>query len=48
MQAVQYTAGGPENLFIGEVPLVEPKDGEVRIKVMYTAINRADTLQVKC
>lgn len=47
MQAVQYTAGGPENLFIGEVPIPEPKNGEVRIKVLYTAINRADTLQRK-
>ena len=46
MQAVQYTVGGPENLFLGEVPIPEPRDGEVRIKVMYTAINRADTLQV--
>ncbi|KAK3773329.1 hypothetical protein RRG08_023214 [Elysia crispata] len=47
MQAVQYTVGGPENLFLGEVPIPEPRDGEVRIKVMYTAINRADTLQRK-
>ncbi|GFO43555.1 tumor protein p53 inducible protein 3 [Plakobranchus ocellatus] len=44
-KAAQYTEGGPENLFIGQVAQPEPKDGEVRIKVMFTAINRADTLQ---
>ncbi|RUS90761.1 hypothetical protein EGW08_001472 [Elysia chlorotica] len=47
MQAVQYTVGGPENLFLDEVPIPEPKDGEVLIKVLYTAVNRADTLQRK-
>ena len=47
MQAVQlHNYGGPEQMFIGEVPLPEVKANHVMIKVHATAINRADTLQV--
>uniref|UniRef100_A0A0B7AUB6 Enoyl reductase (ER) domain-containing protein n=2 Tax=Arion vulgaris TaxID=1028688 RepID=A0A0B7AUB6_9EUPU len=45
MQAVQHTPGGPDKLFIATVPLPEPNENEVRIKVYASAINRADTLQ---
>uniref|UniRef100_A0A4W4F9K7 Enoyl reductase (ER) domain-containing protein n=1 Tax=Electrophorus electricus TaxID=8005 RepID=A0A4W4F9K7_ELEEL len=37
--------GGPEKLYIGDVPRPEPKDGEVLINVHATALNRADLLQ---
>uniref|UniRef100_UPI00398F3A8D quinone oxidoreductase PIG3 n=1 Tax=Pristiophorus japonicus TaxID=55135 RepID=UPI00398F3A8D len=37
--------GGPENLYIKEVPRPEPKDREVLIKVFATALNRSDLLQ---
>ncbi|XP_078397413.1 quinone oxidoreductase PIG3 [Cetorhinus maximus] len=37
--------GGPENLYIKEVPRPEPKDGEVLMKVFATALNRSDLLQ---
>ena len=47
MRAAQLTQpGGPENLYVGEVPMPVPQEGEVLIKVKATAINRADTLQV--
>ena len=46
MKAASYSPGGPENLSIAEVEMPEPGEAEVRIKVMATAINRADTLQV--
>lgn len=46
MQAVQFTPGGPDQLFVAEVPLPEPNENEVRIKVYASAINRADTIQV--
>ena len=47
MRAAQLTQpGGPENLYVGEVPRPVPQEGEVLIKVKATAINRADTLQV--
>ncbi|CAL1535304.1 unnamed protein product [Lymnaea stagnalis] len=45
MQAVQYTPGGPDKLYLAQVPIPEPGDFEVRIKVYASAINRADTLQ---
>ncbi|CAG5130161.1 unnamed protein product, partial [Candidula unifasciata] len=47
MQAVQFTPGGPDQLFLAEVPLPEPNEKEVRIKVFASAINRADTIQRK-
>ncbi|BFZ18678.1 hypothetical protein BsWGS_21717 [Bradybaena similaris] len=47
MQAVQFTPGGPDQLFVAEVPLPEPNENEVRIKVYASAINRADTIQRK-
>ncbi|BFZ10079.1 hypothetical protein BsWGS_13118 [Bradybaena similaris] len=47
MQAVQFTPGGPDQLFVAEVPLPEPNEKEVRIKVYASAINRADTIQRK-
>lgn len=39
--------GGPEKLYIGQVPKPKPKDGEVLIKICATALNRADVLQVR-
>ncbi|KAG8445723.1 hypothetical protein GDO86_010492 [Hymenochirus boettgeri] len=39
--------GGPENLFIKELPRPAPKEGEVLIKVEASALNRADLLQRK-
>ena len=47
MKAVQFQPGGPENLFVASVQQPVPKDQEVLIKVVTTAINRADTLQVR-
>lgn len=48
MRAAQLKeAGGPENLYLGQVPVPTPQQGEVLIKVKATAINRADTLQRK-
>ena len=47
MKAVQFQPGGPENLFVASVQQPVPKDKEVLIKVVTTAINRADTLQVR-
>lgn len=37
--------GGPEVLQIKEIPTPEPGVGEVRVRVMATALNRADLLQ---
>lgn len=37
--------GGPENLYLAQVPKPKPKDGEVLIKICATALNRADLLQ---
>lgn len=47
MRAVLYEPGGPENMSIGVVP--RPKTGPniLLIRVFYTALNRADTLQRK-
>lgn len=47
MRAVIFEAGGPENLAIGSVPIPQLREKEVLLKVYATAINRADTLQVK-
>ncbi len=47
MRAAQFEAGGPEKLTIGEVPIPQLRQHEVLIRVYATAINRADTLQVK-
>ncbi|PVD28544.1 hypothetical protein C0Q70_11132 [Pomacea canaliculata] len=46
MRAVQIDQpGGPENLYIGQVPIPTPGSKEILIQVKATAINRADTLQ---
>jgi len=37
--------GGPEVLKIGQMPVPVPNENEVVIKVEYSALNRADTLQ---
>jgi NADPH2:quinone reductase len=44
MRAVVITAnGGPETLKISDVPVPEPGEGQVRIKVAYCALNPLDT-----
>ena len=46
MRAILVRApGGPEELFIGEVPTPQAGPGEVRIKVAAAGVNRADLLQ---
>lgn len=46
MKAVEITqAGGPDVLQLCELPLPEPRHGEVRIKVAYAGVNRPDALQ---
>jgi NADPH2:quinone reductase len=40
---VRETYGGPEQLIVKEVPVPEPKEGEVRIAVKAFGINRAET-----
>ena len=46
MHAILLHEPGPsENLYWGEVPTVEPGEGEVRIRVAAAGINRADLLQ---
>lgn len=46
MRAVVITKpGGPEVLQVQELPMPVPKPGEVRVKVMATAVNRLDLLQ---
>lgn len=48
MKAVQIKEfGAAENMFLGEVEMPVPNQGEVIIAVKATAINRADTLQRK-
>ncbi len=44
---VQRAPGGPETLEIGEVEIPIPKENEVLVKIIYTAVNRAETMQVK-
>ncbi|XP_073530181.1 quinone oxidoreductase PIG3 [Phyllobates terribilis] len=39
------TPGGPENLYVKEVPRPIPKEGEVLVQVHASALNRADLLQ---
>ncbi len=40
-------SGGPEQLYLGDSPLPEINEHEIRVKVNASAINRADTLQRK-
>jgi NADPH2:quinone reductase len=43
MKAIQFDAfGGPEVLVVRDVPVPEPKDGEVRIKASAIAVNFTD------
>lgn len=39
--------GGPEVMEVGELPIPEPGSGQVRVRVMTTSVNRADTVQRK-
>ncbi len=43
---IQASAGGPDTLTIGEIEVPVPKENEVLIKVKYSAVNRADIMQV--
>ncbi|XP_010220153.1 PREDICTED: quinone oxidoreductase PIG3 [Tinamus guttatus] len=46
MLAVHFDCpGGPENLYVKEVPKPHPGEGEVLVKVAASALNRADLLQ---
>ena len=45
MKAVLYKTGGVDNLSIGTVPKPKAEKTRVLIRVQYTALNRADTLQ---
>lgn len=48
MQAVvQDAPGDSTTLSVGEAPLPDVKDGEILIKVGYTALNQMDLLQCK-
>eukprot|EP00347_Sterkiella_histriomuscorum_P009950 403339254 len=44
---IQEQTGGAETLIPGEVDLPIPKEGEVLIKIEYSALNRADIMQRK-
>ena len=47
MKAVLVTAPGPaSNFYIGDVPIPQPKDNEVLIRITHSALNRADLMQV--
>lgn len=39
--------GGPEVIKIDDIPVPEPGSGQVRVRVMATSVNRADTVQRK-
>ncbi len=39
-----HQPGGPEVLKIGEEPLVQPKEGEVRLRVQALGLNRAESM----
>lgn len=45
MKAVLYKPGGVENLYTGTVAKPSTEKTQVLIRVRYSAINRADTLQ---
>lgn len=46
MKAVEITrAGGPDVLQLCDLPVPDPRYGEVRIKVAYAGVNRPDALQ---
>ena len=45
MKAVLYKTGGVENLYLGTAPKPTAGKTKVLIRVEYTALNRADTLQ---
>lgn len=47
MRAVLYEPGGPEKMWIGEVPRPKLRPNELLVLVHYTALNRADTIQRK-
>ncbi|KJS30636.1 MAG: NADPH:quinone oxidoreductase [Desulfatitalea sp. BRH_c12] len=42
---VLHGFGGPETMAIGEMPLPEPGMGQLRVRVVATSVNRADTVQ---
>ena len=46
MKTAQFEPGGPEKLTTGSVPKPTLKEHQILIKVVASAINRADTLQV--
>lgn len=37
--------GGPEVMKVGDLPIPDPGNGQVRVRVMATSVNRADTVQ---
>ena len=39
-----HQTGGPEVLKIAEEPLVQPKEGEVRLRVQALGLNRAEAM----
>ena len=46
MQAIVLEGfGGPEVMVMGRAPLPEPGRGQVRVRVVATSVNRADTVQ---
>lgn len=48
MRAIVQKAPGPAStLEIGEVEIPVPKDNEYLVKIVYTALNRAEITQVR-
>src|SRR5215472_13754922 len=46
MKAIQVENPGPQyRLAVGEIPMPEPKEGEILIKVAAAGLNRADLIQ---